>query len=259
MNTIKNALALFILISCFSTLAMAETVTFTDTSKHWLDFGTPTENNKDVIGTPDLYGGSFEIDENSLSNISLNYYSNTLYGQAPGDWFIDYDHNGIWDYVITTASAYRGSNTNTAFVDINSNTAWKAYSVAIGYGDLNNYIRSYALNTGSWDIRDCHPALAKSSFLSAGNIVSAVTFSGFFAGTHTASWQFANALDLGDAGKFIYGFAMTCANDVLYGTAEYTVDPDPGPGPNPVPEPGTALLVGIGLLGLAATGRRRRA
>lgn len=34
--------------------------------------------------------------------------------------------------------------------------------------------------------------------------------------------------------------------------------PAPGPGPSPVPEPGTLLLLGAGLLGLAATTRRRR-
>jgi hypothetical protein len=192
--------------------------------------------------------------------------SDNISGFAPGDWFFDIDNNGYWDFVLTTASdsRYKGTDNilkESDLLSVRTTTTWNAYSVNLDIDKWSSYINSFGLS--GWDWRKNHPALAVID--TTASHLGTLSFSGWgLTEKSPSTWTFDKAgltgLDFGSAtNTFRYGFTMTCANDVMWGLGTRQIQPDPGPGPNPVPEPGTALLLGIGMLGLAAVTRRRKA
>lgn len=240
---------LFLAFMAQAPLAMADTVSFTDTTKYWDGFANRTrgwnsQNGKDVIGTPNLTGGTFTIEGNALTAIALNYAS-TSRDVIPGDWFFDLNSDGEWDYVLhhtsTTTQQWNWwswcCETTTTWGD------YALYAVSLDYDDWGSYIKSFWPD--GYEGRFDHPALAN---VEDGDLLEYADFSGWnYRWGDTAVWD-GFSLDLSDylGQEITYGFAMTCANDVLLGT--FTVS---------TPEPGTLVLLGLGLMVLALLGRKR--
>lgn len=164
-----------------------------------------------------------------------------------GDLFISTDQwdtdgvtdLGYWEYAL---------NTPTTF-EINGNSSY-------GYGSIynvnqNNILSSNdvmsALSIASDNYRNDQAVLYDGSgdnetgtfdFSHAGSLISyAFNLSTLFGD----DWSWEDELDLG------FHWTMTCANDVIQGGLHKAA----------VPEPGTMLLLGMGIAGLGAAGRKR--
>ncbi len=219
--------------------ASAETISFGDSTIIWPNAPTTVSLSDDTHGIPDLIGGSFNFDGHVLTQISLNYFLNESSSQSlwnsftPGDWFFDFDQDGYWDVVIHNT----GNNNYSLFTG-----AW-------GYGSNGYAATDYVFATAG-NTRMGHPTYAKVE-----GVGTTVAFDGWRSfsevsggGVVTSTWDL--HLDLsGYSGQgFVYGFTISCANDVLFGEA--TV---------PTPEPASIVLAGIGLLGLCGLRKRAKA
>jgi hypothetical protein len=148
----------------------------------------------------------------------------------PGDLFIDVGSNQTWDYVVSLQQ-YPNSG------------SYPVYAVSIPLSQTTAYLITGPDNSGFWlgyEIRNDHPYALKSL---PSNIWGSASFSGFVNGG-VPTFTFGQPIAVGDT--FIVGWTMNCANEVIYENVHTT----------PAPEPTTILLLGFGLIGVGALGKK---
>ena len=233
-------------------------------------------NNTDFIGVPDIRSTTFTIDNGDLTNISVSMYisdpSDWAGGILPGDFFLNTNPSAgmTWTYDIHNPTNLSASSS----LPTQSTANWNIYKTSIPYGspvvDHSDYVMStvYTQNTGDWIWRYNEPIQATTAELKGDPIVGSANFStvyddpkkgptsvgvwpsqfGISAGYYTVNIGLGEGINLGNTGVFDFGWQVSCANDVTYGTVDY-----------PTPEPGTMLLVGLGAAGVAFMRRRNTA
>jgi len=265
--------ALFALCLLQAPYALAYSVSFGDDAKVWDGYqnsdydwnghGWVPQNNRDVIGTPDLSGGNFIWEGHTLTGIELSY-SSTDSNLTPGDWFFDFDQDNSWDYVLHNNVGLKAETkwvgywfwkheVETGGTVTEGPNAYGLYGVDLPYGTdefgnaiMDGYVESFWPD--GQEGRHDHPVMADLS----DDPDHPVTVSEWIKDTSgmpgTTTWS---GIDLDllayEGDTFTYAFAMTCANDVLFGKAMV-----------PSPEPSSFLLLGFGGLGLLLYGRKRK-
>jgi len=203
----------------------------------------------DVVGDPAKFDLSSVVVTRTDTGITFdiygNYFSNVgELGTALGALFLNVDGGGTgvqgsdgatWNYGIKLGGFVGGSSSSAAVYRLDSTT------------DL---VTSNEMNPGTWgafregqEVDFFSDALIKESLLSAHWTLTPVPGAegklSFFIPTSIfgGSEVFNSAFD--------FSFAMSCANDVIRGSGQFSE----------VPEPGTLTL--LGLAGIAAARRRR--
>lgn len=250
---LKILLLSFLAVFLLGGSAMATPTTIPDNY-----VGADNHSLGDVIGNKDLFDifdATVELNGNMLSiDIHTNFANNGL----------------------GTFTGYTTSENGIGYGDLFLSSSWDPYGSAPYEGDnsLNGTTWSYgfALDNRWWDGVDiAKGGSGKLYSLSSGNILLSDDFmtgatyrngqevavdTNDLTPGNTGSWSIDSTnnivsflvdisgtdLLIGDEIAFHWG--MTCANDVIEGSA-------------PVPEPATMLLFGSGLIGLAMIGRKK--
>jgi hypothetical protein len=265
------AVAAFLFFLTATAFSTPLTLNWTDNVTHWTDWGNSDENGTDVIGEPQITGGTAVINNGYLTQVTFSYASWSHSNMYPGDLFLDTNSDNTWDYVV---SLYNG-NSNTDDYNPPTKTTSSKYSPTTTFTNVNSVYSSTA-PIYSISLLENGPASTSSPTPSFGYLVTGADNTGYWSGfyirnnqpfavTGLTSAPLSTAADVSyvvgtNPGSLIFnipsgfvpfsgsvtiGFATNCANDVVYSTT------------STVPEPSTTVLLGSGLIMVIGLLRRK--
>lgn len=176
--------------------------------------GNTGEDNKDVIGVPDIHGGSVSFSGNYLTGINIAYSADNykdIYNQQllPGDLFLDMDASGDWDYFIIPEARSLGQSTWSIYKAVGD---WEYVSTPLKKTDGAMW------NTRRYNVRDDHPWAVAWSEGNTPEAVGTAQFSGMpWGANQQASWLIqGDFIEKDPLSSMVLGFTQNCANDVLH-------------------------------------------
>jgi hypothetical protein len=248
--------------------AVTVSMSFGDTATYWpgwtchsSPYGSPYSNANinalEHLGVPDLLGGNSTLVINSatsqLSSITLDYNSN-IEGNAVnrllkyGDLFLDVNADGKWEYVVRSPLLGTGAYSDSVVQAATSLDIRKFAGIA---ENSNSYMLSNTSTTrdgANWNgyvVRYDHPWALLDTVWDTGIAAGEANFSGWQDNKvdGESTYDFGNNSQVsipvdGDGNYNLrIGFALNCANDVLYEAISVRSSGSPT-----VPEPATIII-----------------
>lgn len=248
-SRIKFAIMLLLVAMSIPAVCTANTIYgWTDTVVYWPGYASPTviENTTDYLGQPRISGGTIVVDDQRFVIAITAQYNPTpgwsIAKMQPGDLFMNSDGEAGWDYVMSLYNTRLDTDEVNKYKPVAARNQVPIYETT---GDESYLITRASDSGGYWsttNIRNSHP-------FAYTNLTGEIEGYGEILGANSSSDFITYAIPTGIvpyAGGFSFSFTTNCANEVV----EITT---------PVPETSTLLMLGVGLgvLGLAGTKRRK--